>query len=222
MAKDLGDDPKEELDDLLRRDAEAQGEFERKKLALINRGRVTTPFDEAQDRLTELFDLESRRAGEKTAADRKAKKLIESIQKRQKKGFIVYGHDIGDAQHLRDLLRDRFHLEPHMLEPLAGMGRPMIDKFEEEAEGSSFACVLLTPDDQVSNSGNNYSQARANVLFELGWFYARLGRSRVVLLLKKGTRLPSDLEGVSRIEFNDSVEEKLIELEAELKGIGVI
>ena len=116
---------------------------------------------------------------------KKAKKLSERIEKRKKKGLIVYGHDIGNARHLRDLLRDRFHLEPVMLEPLAGMGRPMIDKFEEEAEGSSFACVLLTPDDRVSNSGDNYSQARPNVLFELGWFYARLSRSRVILLLKK-------------------------------------
>jgi len=222
MAKDLDNDPIEELDDMLRRDAEAQREFERQRRALINRDRVTTPFDKAENNITELFTLESRRAGEKTAADRKAKKLRERIEKRNKKGFIVYGHDIGNAQHLRDLLRGRFHLEPHMLEPQPGIGRPMIDKFEEEAEGSSFACVLLTPDDQVSNSGNNYSQARPNVLFELGFFYARVGRSKVILLLKKGTRLNSDLEGVSRIEFNDSVGEKLIELETELKGIGLI
>ena len=98
----------------------------------------------------------------------------------------------------------------------------MIEKFEQEADPCGYAFVLLTPDDQIETPDGQYTQARPNVVFELGWFYGRLSRSRVVILLKKGTRLHSDLEGISRIEFADSVEEKLMEIERELQAVGLI
>jgi predicted nucleotide-binding protein len=85
-----------------------------------------------------------------------------------------------------------------------------------------YAFVLLTPDDQIATPDGQYTQARPNVVFELGWFHGRLGRSQVVILFKKGTKLHSDLEGISRIEFAESVEEKLIDIERELKAAGLL
>ena len=67
-----------------------------------------------------------------------------------------------------------------------------------------------------------YNQARPNVIFELGWFYGRLGRDRVCILYRKGTSIPSDLGGIGRGEFTDSVEEKIIEIEAELEAAGLL
>ena len=60
--------------------------------------------------------------------------------------------------------------------------------------------------------------ARPNVIFELGWFYGRLHRDKVCILHKKGTKIHSDLEGVSRIEFTDDVTDKRDEIEKELIG----
>ena len=139
-----------------------------------------------------------------------------------KKVFIVHGHDERNLLRLQRLLRDRFHLEPIVLADQPGRGRTLIKKFEDEAESCSFAFVLLTPDDQVATPKGEYTQARPNVVFELGWFFARLGRSRVLLLLKPGTKIHSDLDGVSRIEFNENIEEKFLELEAELKEAGLL
>ena len=57
------------------------------------------------------------------------------------------------------------------------------------------------------------------VSVELGWFYGRLGRQRV---WKRGTQIHSDLDGISRLEFTDSVEEKRDEIERELVAAEVV
>lgn len=136
--------------------------------------------------------------------------------------FIVHGHDEVNTLKLRELLRERFGLSPVVLNASPGRGRPTIQKFEDEAENCAFAFVLLTPDDQVETERGEYTQARPNVIFELGWFYGKLGRDRVTLLLKSGTKIHSDLEGVSRIEFSANVEERVLEIERELSAAGML
>ncbi len=136
--------------------------------------------------------------------------------------FIVHGHDETNLYRLRDLIQDRFKLHPVILKWKAGIGRAMIEKFEQEADQCGYAFALLTPDDQIEVPGGEYTQARPNVVFELGWFYGRLDRSRVAILLKNGTNLHSDLAGISRIDFTDSVEEKVLEIERELQAAGLI
>lgn len=130
--------------------------------------------------------------------------------------FVVHGHDELNLYRLKDLLRERYSLEPIVLAGEAGKGRSIIEKFEDEAQRAAFAFVLLTPDDLIRKNDTEYSQARPNVIFELGWFYGRLGRDRVCILFKKGTSIHSDLDGISRIEFNESVAEKVHEIETEL------
>lgn len=130
--------------------------------------------------------------------------------------FIVHGHDELNLLRLKEMLRDRYLLEPIVLAGEAGRGRSIIEKFEDEAQRAAFAFVLLTPDDIIRKNQDEYSQARPNVIFELGWFYGRLGRDRVCILFKKGTKIHSDLDGVSRIEFDSSVVDKVAEIEKEL------
>jgi predicted nucleotide-binding protein len=90
------------------------------------------------------------------------------------------------------------------------------------SQACSFAFALFTPDDEVTNSGQTYSQARSNVFYETGWFIGRLGRPRVILLLKSGAKIRSNLEGVSRIEFANKVEEKFIDIRNELMAAKII
>ena len=47
-----------------------------------------------------------------------------------------------------------------------------------------FAIALVTPDDVVKKAGKSQWQARPNVLFELGWFYGRLGPQRLLVLVE--------------------------------------
>jgi CheY-like chemotaxis protein len=136
--------------------------------------------------------------------------------------FLVHGHDELNRRRLEDAIRKRWNLPVLILSGEPGQGRTLIEKFEEAAARASFAFVLLTPDDKVTEATGGYVQARPNVLFELGWFYGRLGRKRVCILFKAGTRIHSDLDGISRIKFEDSVLDKLHEIEEELLAAGFL
>lgn len=136
--------------------------------------------------------------------------------------FIIHGHDEINLLRLKELLREKWHLDPLVLKSEADTGRTLIEKFEQEAQRAGFAIALLSPDDKIKDSKTQYSQPRPNVIFELGWFYGRLGREKVCILSKKGTTLHSDLNGIMRKDFKDSVEEIANELEIELKKAGLI
>jgi predicted nucleotide-binding protein len=136
--------------------------------------------------------------------------------------FIIHGHDELNLLKLKEELRHRWGFEPIVLSRGPGKGRTIIEKFEEEAQRAVFALALFTPDDFVSVEGDEYSQPRPNAIFELGWFYGRLGRNRVCILFKVGTRIHSDLDGISRIEFRESIAERIGEIERELLGAGVL
>lgn len=136
--------------------------------------------------------------------------------------FIIHGHDKYNLLQLKELLRERWKLNPIVLSSKPGKGRTIIEKFEQEAKNASYSLALFTPDDFVEINDDNYFQARPNAIFELGWFYGRLERSKVCILFKKGTKIHSDLDGISRIQFNDSIEEVIIEIENELLGAGIL
>jgi predicted nucleotide-binding protein len=136
--------------------------------------------------------------------------------------FLIHGHDELNLLRLRQLLKDRWGIDSIVLNERAGKGRTLIEKFEDEALGATFAFALLSPDDKVQGAEMNYPQARPNVVFELGWFYGRLGRERVCVLLRKGTKIHSDLDGISRVEFRDSVDEVAEDIRRELNAVSLI
>lgn len=136
--------------------------------------------------------------------------------------FVIHGHDELNTRRLTQLLQNQFYLNPIAMLSKPGMSRPLIEKFEEEAQTCSFAFGLFTPDDEITNSANRYKQARPNVIYEVGWFIGRLGKHRVALLLKQGTNIHSDLDGVSRIPFSDNVEDKFLDIQKELKAAKMI
>jgi predicted nucleotide-binding protein len=137
------------------------------------------------------------------------------------KVFIVHGHDEAKWRELRDLLEDRFQLEPIVLKEEAGGGKTLIAKFEEHADQCRYAFVLITPDDFVKKGKKTYFQARPNVLFELGWFCGHFGRDRVSIVKKADTDLPSDLNGLITIDFQGDIAEAVIQIERELKKVGI-
>lgn len=136
--------------------------------------------------------------------------------------FLVHGHDTANTLRLSTLLKRRFQLNPVILSERPGRGRVLLEKFEEEAGVCSFAFALLTADDLVASEHQPSRQARPNVLFELGWFYGRLGRGHVCILHQSGTSIPSDLAGIARVAFRYSVEEALGDIELELQAAGII
>ena len=116
--------------------------------------------------------------------------------------FVVHGHD--DFRHtVEGYLRD-LTLRPVLLDSRPNQGRTIIEKLEAHAN-TSFAVVLLTPDDQGRKAGSPARlkfRARQNVVLELGFFLAKLGRDRVCALYVPGVELPSDFHGVLYVELD--------------------
>jgi hypothetical protein len=77
-------------------------------------------------------------------------------------------------------------------------GSTFIDALLTQAPRFDFAVLLLTPDDLTSSRGEAALSPRDNVVFELGLFMGRLGRSRTFLVSQSNNsvKLPSDLAGL--------------------------
>jgi predicted nucleotide-binding protein len=138
--------------------------------------------------------------------------------------FVIHGRDEAKWRELKDILRDRFGLNLIILREQPESGCPtLIEKFEFYAKNCSYAIAIFTPDDEVKNSDDQTClQARPNVIYELGWFCGRLGRERVMLLLKEGTTLFSDFGGIIQKRFRADVAEKIEEIRRDLKASGII
>ncbi len=125
------------------------------------------------------------------------------------KVFVVYGHDTTAREQLELLLR-RWNLEPIILDQLASEGQTIIEKLENYTDQVGFAVVLATPDDEGHRSGcsdEKSYRARQNVVLELGMLLAKLGRSKVAILLKQQESMekPSDIQGLIYIPFKDDL-----------------
>ena len=97
------------------------------------------------------------------------------------------------------LLRN-WKLDPIVLHEQPNEGLTVIEKFERYAGSVGFAVVLLTADDKgglKGKSDKSYKpRARQNVILELGYFFAKLGRSKVCTLYAPGVEIPSDIHGI--------------------------
>lgn len=150
--------------------------------------------------------------------------VMENKTVNSKNIFIIHGHNEAKRRELTSILKERFNLNPIILSEQPDQGLTIIEKFEKFATNCSYAFALFTPDDIVTNGDKQYFQARPNVIFELGWFYSKLGRSRVCILdqASEQSKIFSDLQGVMRMQFNENISEKFVEIERELKSVGII
>ena len=117
--------------------------------------------------------------------------------------FIVHGRADVLKQTVARVVHRMTGTEPIILHEQADKGRTIIEKFEDHASEVGFATVLLTGDDTGGLSGGDqHARARQNVVFELGYFFGKLGRSRVAVLYEPGVELPSDVSGLLYIEVD--------------------
>ena len=119
--------------------------------------------------------------------------------------FLVHGRDEGTKSMVVRFL-ERLDLQPIVLADQPNRGFTVIEKFERHHAHVPFAVILLTPDDSGALKGEEQSlrpRARQNVIFELGYFFGRLGRKRVCALTKDDVEIPSDYAGVVYIPFDD-------------------
>ena len=134
-----------------------------------------------------------------------------------KKIFIVYGGNPVNLSLIKTLLGFAGISYIDLAEQVK-TGSTIIESFEKEANDTDFAIVLFTPE----NEGvGDVWYPRMNVVFEYGYFVARLGRKNVCMLWQesgKNLDLPSDLSGIYRISMDKGTWHS--ELGAALKNAG--
>lgn len=120
--------------------------------------------------------------------------------------FVVHGQDHVLLHQAVRILERASSREVVVLHEQANAGRTLLEKFEAHASAASYAVVLLTPDDRggARDQDHQLARARQNVIFELGFFFGRLGRNRLAVLLAPSLEQPSDIAGLVYIAVDAS------------------
>ena len=140
--------------------------------------------------------------------------------KKSNKVFIVHGRNNEIKETVARFL-EKLGLKPVILHEQPNGGKTIIEKFEEYSD-VGFAIILMTPDDKgylADEPVSTKNRARQNVIFEHGYFIGKLGRERVVALVKGDLELPSDINGILYLGIDPSDSWKLY-LAKEMKVAG--
>ena len=154
---------------------------------------------------------------------------IAAVNKAASKGkqiFIVHGHD-ANARDQLELALHRLGLKPFILMNTSGGGKTIIEALEGQIGRdftSDFGIVLMTPDDfgysKKDGDKKVEPRARQNVVLEAGMLLASLTRTRMAIIVKGHLEMPSDLQGVIHLAYNDHVKEIIPKLCQRLKEAG--
>ena len=145
------------------------------------------------------------------------KEPAQQKEKKERTVFVIYGGQPSEIQYLKMMLD--YNKVPYViLAKEVKTGETIIEAFERFASQADFAIALCTPEDEMKN-GQWY--VRQNVIFECGFFMARLGRKNVVLLNKRNNKemeLPSDFSNIYQIRMDNN--DWMSELGCALKAAG--
>lgn len=136
----------------------------------------------------------------------------------EKTVFLVYGGQPNMLPVIESLLRSS-GVKCINLANQIKTGKTIIEAFEDHAGKSSYAIVLMTPEDEGKDGAWH---PRQNVVLEYGYFFGRLGRENVCLLTHEQGRamsIPSDLAGMYRISLDRGT--WLLELREALNKVGI-
>lgn len=78
-----------------------------------------------------------------------------------------------------------------------------LQSLEDQVDTCDFAIAITHADDVTESRGTRWPAPRDNVIFELGLFMGRLGKSRAILMepREEGIKLPSDFAGITTVPY---------------------
>ncbi len=136
--------------------------------------------------------------------------------------FVVHGHDEMTLTKLEDLLL-RIGCKPITFKRLESKGaRTNIEILEKTLPECEAVVVLMTPDDEGRKKAARKLQPRArqNVLVEAG--YAVIQRRPTSIIVALGDiEIPTDLDGINRVQRETWDAEAALDLARRLKGLGL-
>jgi predicted nucleotide-binding protein len=119
--------------------------------------------------------------------------------------FIVHGHGHREDEVAR-FIEGRGGRPIILKDEIHGGSTTLVEKLEREAGKCGYAVVLFTPDDVGMKARSDEKlkpRARQNVILELGYFIAKLGRGQVTILGDPTVEIPSDFGGVGYYVLDD-------------------
>jgi hypothetical protein len=84
------------------------------------------------------------------------------------------------------------------------LGSSYLESLINSLDSFDFAILILTPDDMITSRDISSQGPRDNIMFELGLFMGRLGRSRTFIIHNADVeiKVPSDLSGIHTVLFH--------------------
>lgn len=101
-------------------------------------------------------------------------------------------------------------------------GRVLFDELDTASRECCLAVFLVTRDDAIAGpAGSLISAPRDNIVFEVGFFAARIGMHKTILIVEQGTKIPADLAGILYIPLKKrgALDAVYLNLEAALRTI---
>lgn len=143
----------------------------------------------------------------------------------QQSVFLAYGHHDKAKTAVREFLSHN-GLKVLELGRVGQFGDSILGNVDRYINQSHFAVVLFTGDDEGYSLKEGMSRkkrrARQNVVFELGYLLAKLGRRRVRVLVEEDVEIPTNYHGMLYISFDNGLAwQSILARELRLSGINV-
>ena len=149
----------------------------------------------SRDLVENLFEVFERRS-----ADCIVSNAVDETDDSSSRPTIFVGHGRSSLwKDLKDHLQDQHHYPVVAYETGTRAGHTIRDILQEMMASSSFALLVLTGDDKISDG--TY-RARQNVIHEAGLFQGKLGFSRAIILLEDDVEEFSNVAGIHQIRFS--------------------
>lgn len=120
--------------------------------------------------------------------------------------FLSYGHDKAAVLAVRQFCHD-VDLQTVILSEVIPSGMTYFEALDTMFNDVEAAVCILTGDDLVIKSSSDEEHSlrpRQNVIWEMGFFAGRLGRSKVHMLVEDGIEIPSNLSGLNFIQYEEN------------------
>lgn len=99
---------------------------------------------------------------------------------------------------LKDFVQDRLRLPWDEFNRVPVAGVTNIARLSEMLDAAACAFVIMTAEDELADGR---TQARMNVIHEVGLFQGRLGFTKAIVLLEEGCEEFSNIQGLGQIRF---------------------
>ncbi len=141
------------------------------------------------------------------------------------KVFLVHSWNAQLKNEVHVFLVNELQLSVVVMDASPMGGRTLPEKFEATAQEASFAVVLITADEKITKEdGSSIWRIRPNVLLEIGYFWGKLGRKNLAILIERASEIeiPTDLAGIGYLPLSGGFSSVKFELLKELRQAGVV